>query len=89
VQTVRDDEKALKAEQKKLAKLESSLDKLQKENKNFNKDIDTNKDKIAKAEQDIVDNLQEQESVTSNIESQKVIVEAVREKLDQLRMEEK
>lgn len=88
VHAARDDEKAVKEEQKKLAKLQSSLDKLEKENDNFHKSIESNKAKITKAEQDIVENLQEQESVSSNIESQKAIVAAVQNKLNLLKQEE-
>ena len=88
VNTVRDDPKALKTEQKNLAKLQNKLDKLQKENNDFHKDIDSNQDKIAKAEQDILENTQEQESISRDIESQKRIVDAVQNKLMDLKAQE-
>lgn len=88
VDKVREDPKALKTEQKKLAKLQNELDKLEREHNNFYKDIENNKDKIAKAEQDIIENLQEQESSRANIETQKTIVEAVQNKLNQLKEEQ-
>ncbi len=88
VAKVGDDPKALKAENKNLAKLHNNFDKLQRDNENFRKDIESNKDKIAHAEQDIVENLQEQDAVNREIESQKSIVEAVQKKLQSLKEEE-
>ncbi len=87
VDQVRDDPKALKTENKNLAKLQNNLDKLQRENENFHKDIESNRDKIAKAEQDIVENLQEQNTVGREIESQRIVVEAVQNKLQSLKEE--
>ncbi len=87
VETVRDDPKALKTEKKNLAKLQKSLDKLEREHESFHKDILNHKDKITKAEQDIVENQQEQESMSRQIEDQKTIVEAVKGKLETLKQE--
>ena len=88
VNTVRDDPKALKTEKKNLAKLQKDLDKLEREHENFHKDIQSSKDKISQAEQDIIENQQEQESVSRQIEDQKAVVEAVNGKLETLKKEQ-
>ncbi len=88
VDIIRDDPKQLKAEKKKLAKLQNNLDKLEREHNGFHKDIENGKDKIVKAQQDIEENLAEQETVSADIENQKTIVNVVQQKHKTLKEQE-
>ncbi len=72
-------------EQKALKKAENELKKLAKENESLHKDIDNYKDKIKKAEADIVKNQSEQDAANAKITDQAKKVDAVRQQLDALK----
>lgn len=70
----------LKAEEKKLSKLEDEQKDLEKENKKLKDDIENYKKKIAQAEEDIKKNEDKQKIKQDEINSQKKIVKEIEEK---------
>ena len=72
----------LNSEEDALSKLEQDLKQLQSRNEGYYKDIEAAKARIAKAEEDIRQNVKEQESKQSEIESQRQKIESVKRKLD-------
>ncbi|HPG05865.1 MAG TPA: hypothetical protein P5275_13250 [Saprospiraceae bacterium] len=72
----------LNSEEDALSKLEKDLKQLQSRNEGYYKDIEAAKARIAKAEEDIRQNVKEQESKQSEIESQRQKIESVKRKLD-------
>jgi len=72
-------------EQKALKKDENELKKLAKENESLHKDIENYKEKIRKAEADIVKNQTEQDAANGKITEQAKKVDAVRKQLDALK----
>ncbi len=87
VESVKDNPDAYKSQQKLLAKAESNLTKLQKENDGLHKTITDSKAKIKQAEADIVTNLDNQKSTEKEIEDQKVVIDLVQKKLDAAKAE--
>lgn len=77
----------LTGEENKLKDLEKKQKNLQKDNDGMRKDIDSWKAKIAKAEQDIVDNEREQEQNLVNQDAQRRAIEAVRQRLNNVENE--
>ena len=71
----------LAEEEKKLKKLDSDLKRLVKSNEGYHKDIENAKERIKKAEQNIINNEKEQEVTKDLISKQGEVVEAVRQKL--------
>lgn len=71
----------LKAEQSKLKDLQRELTKLERLNDRYHKEIETWKEKIAKNEELIVTNVEDQESAREDIDSQAEAVKAVEIKL--------
>lgn len=69
-------------EEDSLSKLEKDLKQLQSRNEGYYKDIEAAKAKIAKAEEDIRQNVKEQEAKQAEIESQRQKIESVKRKLD-------
>ncbi|MCC7025342.1 MAG: hypothetical protein IT265_00205 [Saprospiraceae bacterium] len=74
----------LEDEQDKLKQFEKNLDKLKKDNISYNKDIEDAKEKIRKAEANIITNGQDQKKTVSEIESQSKIVDQVKNKLNMI-----
>jgi len=72
----------IKTEENNLKKIESELKKLKKNNSRYHKEIKNAKEKIAKMEANIEDNLQEQEEANTKIEAQKKIVDDTKKKMD-------
>lgn len=77
----------LDAQQKALDNLDKDLQKLKRENDAYHKEIEQAKDRIAKAETNIVKNTQDQQLRMQEIEAQKTKVEEVRRRLDTARTE--
>lgn len=75
----------LDSQQKALTKFESNLSKLQRENESLHKIIEDANKRIAEAEVNIVKNLQDQELAQQEIDAQKVTVETVQKKLDEVK----
>jgi uncharacterized membrane protein YgaE (UPF0421/DUF939 family) len=67
-----------------LKQFEKNLDKLKKDNISYNKDIEDAKEKIRKAEANIITNGQDQKKTVSEIESQSKIVDQVKNKLNMI-----
>lgn len=74
----------IKAEEKKLADVEKDLKKLKEKNDDYHKDIEKAKLKIAEAEKNIEKNIVDQENKVKEIDTQKVAVETVVQKLNNL-----
>lgn len=72
----------IKEEENNLKKLETNLKKLRKNNDRYHKEIKSAKEKIAKMEANIEENLQEQEEVGTKIDAQKEVVELTKKKMD-------
>ena len=79
----------LEEQQKKQIKLENDLVKLQKVNENLVKDINTAKAKIQQAEIDIPLNVNAQATALADIESQKAVVESVKENPEEYKIQQK
>lgn len=74
----------LKEEEKKQKKLANKMKKLKKANEKYHRNIEKAKEAIAKAEAGIVQNVKDQENATKEIELQRVAVDNVRKKLNDL-----
>ena len=74
----------LKEEEKKQKKLENQMAKLKKSKEKYHRDIEKAKETIAKAEANILQNIKDQENATKEIEAQRIAVDAVRKKLNEL-----
>ncbi|MBK8347558.1 MAG: hypothetical protein IPL08_07985 [Saprospiraceae bacterium] len=74
----------LKKEEKMLSDLEKDLKKLKEKNEDFHNDIEKAKQKIIEAEKNIEKNIVDQENKGKEIDTQKVAVEKVVEKLNNL-----
>lgn len=74
----------LDGEEKILKQSESQLNKLRRQNEGYHRDIEVAKRKIAEAEQKIIENQAEQESMVMRIDGQREIVEAVRQRLKRI-----
>lgn len=85
VESVKDNPEEYKMQQKLLAKLESTDEKLKKENTSLHKLIADSKAKIEKAEQEIVVNLDAQQTNKTQIEEQQKVIELVQVKLTEAR----
>jgi len=72
----------IKSEENNLKKLESEMKKLKKNNDRYHKEIEDAKKRIAKAEANIEENLQEQEETTIKIDEQKEVVKLTKKKLE-------
>ena len=72
----------LKNEEKSLSSLEKDLRKLKDKNEGYHKDIEKAKQKIMEAEKNIENNVVEQENKNKEIDTQKVVVEEVTQKLN-------
>ncbi|MCB9308779.1 MAG: hypothetical protein H6567_01810 [Lewinellaceae bacterium] len=77
-------EAEVKKEEKQQDKLEKELRKLEDKNKDLHDDIEKYKQKIAEAERNIEVNLENQKAKASEIEQQKMVVEKVVEKLNNI-----
>ena len=75
--------KQIDEEVKQLTKLENNLTKLKKSNDSLHKVITDSNNKIVKAEEDIITNLENQELAQKEIDNQKVVVAGVQKKLDE------
>lgn len=74
----------LEDEEKALKKLESNLKKLKRANDRYHEDIEDAKKRIAKAEENIEENLKEQEDAIKQLEAQKAAVELIKKRLSDL-----
>jgi hypothetical protein len=74
----------IKVEEKKLADVEKDLKKLKDKNDDYHKDIEKAKQKIVDAENNIEKNIVDQENKVKEIDTQKVALENVVEKLNNL-----
>lgn len=74
----------LKEEEKNLEKLDKELAKLKKQNDGYHSDIEKAKQKILEAEKNIEQNIVDQSTKTSEIDSQKKVVEEVTKKLNSI-----
>lgn len=70
----------VKAEEEKLKEMETKMKKLQRDNTTLNKDIETYKAKLKKAEADLVQNQKDQEATIIDIDKQRQAVEAARQR---------
>lgn len=77
----------LEEQTKALGKLENQMKKLKKDNDGYHKTIEQAKARIAKAEEDIAKNLQDQELTSQEIGAQTEVVGDVRTRLDEARAE--
>lgn len=75
----------LDTQQKAMDNLEKELQKLKRENDNYHKTIEEAKERIAKAEMDIIKNVQDQSLRMQEIDSQRKVVEEVRARLESAR----
>jgi len=80
-------EDELEDEEKNIKNLQSDLKKLEKDKATLEKNIENWKAKIAQAEADIEQNIQEQETKTVQIGNQEVIVEQVKARLAELKLQ--
>jgi len=85
VESVKDNPEEYKIQQKLLAKLESSFEKLLKENESLHKVVTDANAKIKQAELDLETNLAAQETNSAAIKDQKTVVSLVDKKLDEVR----
>lgn len=74
----------IKTEQKKQKKLELTLKDLEEENVSLKKDIVDYQNRIKKAESDIVKNEQKNANKKQEIEKEKAVLEALKEKLEKV-----
>lgn len=74
----------IKEEEKNLSKLENELKKQERVNEKLHEDIENYKEKIAKAQQDIIDNEKQQVDSGAAITSQKARIENLKEQLSEL-----
>lgn len=74
-------EEEVEDEEKVLKNLEREMDRLKKDNEGYHKDIEDAKDRISKAENNIVANDKEQEVTTSKISEQDQKVNKIKERL--------
>ena len=85
VESVKDNPEEYKVQHKLLAKVESNLEKLQKENESLHKVITDANAKIKQAELDLETNLAAQKTNSAAIKDQKTVVALVDKKLDEVR----
>lgn len=78
----------LEAQKKVVAKAESNLEKLKKENDNLHKIIEDSKKRIAQAEKDIETNLKDQETAQKEIGAQSEALRTVEKKLEDAKKEQ-
>lgn len=78
----------IKNQEDKAKELENRLKKLQKDNDNLHKDIETYKAKIKKAEDDLVQNQKNQEAATVDMENQRRLIEQARQRLNNVQNEQ-
>lgn len=74
----------LQEEEKKMKDLDNKLKRLQRDKENYEKEIVMAKERIEKAEANIIANEKDQGSTTEAIDTQKGVIEQVQEKLRQL-----
>ncbi len=74
----------LEEQEKKLKKFVSNLNKLQKDNERYHKEIERAKATIAKMEANIEQNLVDQSTAEGEIEAQQIVVDDVKQKLSDL-----
>jgi len=77
----------LDAQQKAMDNLEKELQKLKRENDSYHKTIQDAKERIAKAETDVIKNVQDQQLRMQEIELQRNILEEVQRRLEKARSE--
>lgn len=77
----------LDTQQKAFDNLEKDLQKLKRENENYHKIIEDAKERIAKAEGDIIKNVQDQQLRMQEIDSQRKVLDEVRTRLDSAKAE--
>lgn len=70
----------VKAEEDRLKSLEGKMKKLQRDNDNLHRDIETYKARLKKAEEDLVQNQKDQEATLIDIDKQRGAVEAARQR---------
>lgn len=80
-------EDELKDEEKNMKSVQSDLKKLEKSKATLEKNIENWKAKIAQAEADIEQNIRDQEAKTIQIGNQEIIVEQVKARLAELRLQ--
>ncbi len=74
----------LEGQEKELKKLEKELERLVAANERYHKEIEKAKEAIQKAEENIVQNDKDQELTRQKIETQKQVVESVKDKLSKI-----
>jgi hypothetical protein len=77
----------LDAQQKAMDNLEKELQKLKRENDSYHKTIQDAKERIAKAETDVIKNVQDQQLRMQEIELQRNVLEEVQRRLEKARSE--
>jgi hypothetical protein len=80
-------EDELKDEEKNMKNIQSDLKKLEKSKATLEKNIESWKAKIAQAEADIEQNIKDQEAKTIQIGNQEIIVEQVKARLAELKLQ--
>lgn len=70
----------VKGEEDKMKEMENKMKKLQRDNSSLNKDIETYKAKLKKAEEDLIQNQKDQESTLIDIDKQRRAVEDARQR---------
>jgi hypothetical protein len=74
----------IKEEEKQLSRMESEQKKMERAKEKLEKDIEDYKNKIAKAEQDIIQSIQDQANNRASMERQQEKIDALKSKLKEL-----
>jgi len=74
----------IKEEEKNLSRMATEIKKLERQNDKLHKDIEDYKNKIAKAESDILENVKQQTETNVNIEKQNETINAMKQRLSKL-----
>jgi len=74
----------LAQEEKEMKRLNNDLTKLEKENTSYHREIEQAKERIKRAEANIVTNLENQEKAKDNITNQQEVLEEVKRRLSEL-----
>jgi len=77
----------LDEQQKAMDNLEKDLQKLKRDNDSYHKTIEDAKERIAKAESDLLKNIEDQQLRMQEIDAQRAVLEDVRKRLDSARAE--
>lgn len=74
----------LNEEEKEMKQLTNELGKLERDNQNYHREIEQAKERIKRAEANIVTNLENQEKAKADIENQQEVLEEVKKRLGEM-----